>query len=328
MIHKPGLNAEYPGRILYLNHDNPGPSGGVKVIYEHVGHLVRNGYPAAVVHLHQGFKPDWFESDAPVLYCDTNFNPQPDDLIILPEDHAGFLELFRTVPGRKVVFCQNHFYLFEGMKNTGSWREMGISGVMACSDVVADFITTNLDAPAVQTVHCAVSPLFRPSSHKKLQIAYMPRKRPLEAQFIQRLCERMLGPQFPMEWVALDGVPQTAVARTLSESSLFLSLSRLEGFGLPPLEAMASGCLVVGFTGFGGLEYANGENGFWCAEDDLVACARTLATAVRMVWEKSPEVERIVSAAQQTAAAYTVQRQEQELLQAIQHVMRTTQEGQ
>lgn len=323
MMYKPGLTTEYPGCILYLNHDNPGPSGGVKVIYEHVGHLVRNGYRAAVVHLHQGFTPAWFQGDVPVLYCDSNLNLQPDDILVLPEDHAGFLELFCSTPLRKIVFCQNHHYYFEGLKNADSWHSLGVSGVMACSEVVADFLGTTMGISGVQTVHCAVSPLFGCSSHKKLQIAYMPRKRPLEAQFIRGLCTHMLGPQFPVEWIALDGVPQHVVARTLSESSLFLSLSRLEGFGLPPLEAMASGCLVVGFTGFGGMEYATRENGFWCGEDDLVTCARTLAMAVRMVYEKHPDVSLITAAALSTAAAYTVQRQEQELLQALHRIIYT-----
>ena len=317
MTEKSRLTAKNSGRILYLNHDNPDPSGGVKVIYEHVAHLLRNGYCAAVVHLRQGFKPAWFEGNVPVLYCDANLNLQPDDLIILPEDHAGFFEIFHAAPVRKVVFCQNHFYLFQGLANADSWESFGISGVMACSDVVADFIRTHLGIMDVQTVHCATPTLCAPSPRKKLQIAYMPRKRQMEAQFIKSLCTRMLGSEFPVEWVALDGIPQTVVGQTLAESALFLSLSRLDGFGLAPLEAMASGCLVVGFTGFGGLEYATKENGFWCGEDDLVTCACTLATAVRLVREQHPLVEQTVAAALQTAAAYSSLRQEQELLYAI-----------
>jgi glycosyltransferase involved in cell wall biosynthesis len=315
-------------RILYLNHDNPNPSGGVWVIYSHVRHLVRNGFNAYVVHRQPGFRPPWFQEEVPVLYCDQQFTLFPNDIVVIPEDHQFFLELFKSAGVRKIVFCQSYLFVFDGLGRHESWQSLGISGVITSSEVVADFVRSVLGWAEVQVVHFALNPGLFVQRPKKLLVAYMPRKRPFEAQFIKNLCMHLLGPQFPVEWVALDGVPQTAVARTLSESSLFLSLSRLEGFGLPPLEAMASGCLVVGFTGFGGLEYANGENGFWCAEDDLVACARMLATAVRMVWEKSPEVERIVSGAQQTAAAYTVQRQEQELLQAIQHVMRTTQEGQ
>lgn len=50
----------HTGRILYMNHDNPYPSGGVRVIYSHVRHLVRNGFNAFVVHQKQDFRPPWF----------------------------------------------------------------------------------------------------------------------------------------------------------------------------------------------------------------------------------------------------------------------------
>lgn len=311
----------YPGRILYLNHDNPNPSGGVRVVYDHVRHLMKNGYRAYVVHQNDGFRPAWFEEDVPVLYCNHQFRLQPDDLVILPEDHSLFLELFRSAPVRKIVFCQNHFYIFEGLHSHCSWESLSISGVMACSNPVTDFIRTSLYFRNVETVHNAISPLFTETSPKTFQVAYMPRKRPLEAQFIRNLCDRLLEPEYKIAWVAIDGMNQHAVAKTLGESALFLSLGRLEGFGLPPLEAMASGCLVVGFTGFGGREYAQADNGLWCAEDDLVGCSNALAGAVRMIRDQSPEGTRLISNALKTAAEYSPKRQEKELLKAIRHFL-------
>ena len=47
-----------------------------------------------------------------------------------------------------------------------------------------------------------------------------------------------------------------------------------------PLEAMASGCIVVGFHGSGGLEYATDANGIWLRPDHLEAAADALAQAV------------------------------------------------
>lgn len=316
------------GRILYMNHDNPHPSGGVQVIYDHVRHLVRNGYDAYVVHFRSGFKPTWFDGQIPTLYCDQPFQVSPNDLIVIPEDHAGFLEFFRDVPARKIIFCQNHFYLFEGIRGDHSLQSLGISGLMACSDIVSSFLRRHLKTSLVQTVHNAVTTeLFRASSPKKLQVAYMPRKRPLEANFIKRLCQSLLDPTLPVTWVAIDNMTQEQVAATMAESALFLSLNRLEGFGLPPLEAMASGCLVAGFTGFGAQEYASPENGFWCAEDDLEGCAQSLAIAIKMVFQQAPQVGLMLAAAQKTAAAYSPQRQEQELLHAMQHFSRMSQEG-
>jgi glycosyltransferase involved in cell wall biosynthesis len=36
---------------------------------------------------------------------------------------------------------------------------------------------------------------------------------------------------------------------------MFLALGYPEGLSLPPLEAMKSGCIVLGYSGYGGLEY-------------------------------------------------------------------------
>ena len=84
-------------------------------------------------------------------------------------------------------------------------------------------------------------------------------------------------------------------------AKVFLSLSRLEGFGLTPLEAMASGCVVAGFTGIGGREYAIPDNGFWADEDDFPACVAGLAKAVEL--SAAPEKYRV--ACQKTLALYT-----------------------
>ena len=46
-----------------------------------------------------------------------------------------------------------------------------------------------------------------------------------------------------------------AVVKILQKSSIFLSFSTQEGFGLPPLEAALSGSMVVGYTGEGAKEY-------------------------------------------------------------------------
>jgi len=47
-------------------------------------------------------------------------------------------------------------------------------------------------------------------------------------------------------------VADIVVADILRSSRVFLSFSQREGFGLPPLEALACGCAVVGYHGFGG----------------------------------------------------------------------------
>jgi glycosyltransferase involved in cell wall biosynthesis len=56
--------------------------------------------------------------------------------------------------------------------------------------------------------------------------------------------------------------------RVLNESLIFLSFCDKEGFGLPPAEAMAAGCLVIGYTGVGANEFFTVETGFVVEQND------------------------------------------------------------
>ena len=77
--------------------------------------------------------------------------------------------------------------------------------------------------------------------------------------FLSRLSARHPGVQ-PSVRVIERGVPHAELIALLGRTRYLLALSPMEGFGLVPLEAMASGCAVVGFHGGGGLEYMNNEN--------------------------------------------------------------------
>ena len=41
----------------------------------------------------------------------------PNDIVVIPEDHNAALEAFGKVAVKKYVFCQNHFYIFKGLKD-------------------------------------------------------------------------------------------------------------------------------------------------------------------------------------------------------------------
>lgn len=68
-------------------------------------------------------------------------------------------------------------------------------------------------------------------------------------------CLRRLLPEVDLGDVLAGEVPWRQVMEKLGQSRYFVALSPAEGFGLMPLEAMAMGCTVVGFDGFGGRDY-------------------------------------------------------------------------
>ena len=75
------------GRILYINHDSFAPADGVRTIYYHVAHLIKNGYPTFAVHNQPDFKPSWYVPDIPILYLTRDFQLFPNDIVVIPEDY-------------------------------------------------------------------------------------------------------------------------------------------------------------------------------------------------------------------------------------------------
>lgn len=300
-------------RVFYVSKNFSYPLGGVRISHHHVGLLIRNGFDAAIL-LRQDRPQPFFPADVPIQIFTAAFRFRDDDIFVVPEPWGDFLTHLAARPVRKIVFCQNHFYVSYGLGPHRDYSAYGVETVFCCGDMIAKFLRTTLGLARVPVVHNAIDhTLFKPG-HKRLQIAYMPRKMAKEADFI-RLVFRLRHPQFAgIPWQPIDMVVEAEVARRLAESAIFLSLSRLEGVGLPPLEAMASGCLVVGFTGGGGLEFARDDNGFWCPPDDLVNAADALARAVAMFEGDPVGYEMRREAGVRTAGRYNLHRLEQELL--------------
>jgi glycosyltransferase involved in cell wall biosynthesis len=71
---------------------------------------------------------------------------------------------------------------------------------------------------------------------------------------------------------------------------------------------MASGAIVVGFTGYGAQEYATSENGFWFAPDHLEEVADALARAIIGVEMNDATVLKMREAGFATAARYSKER--------------------
>jgi glycosyltransferase involved in cell wall biosynthesis len=106
------------------------------------------------------------------------------------------------------------------------------------------------------------------------------------------------------------------VAAALRKAHVFVSTSRFEGLGLPPLEAMGARCLVVGFAAGGGLDYATPENGVWVPDDDPWALAMAVRQAIAGLQnpDTRPALSAKCDAGHATALGYGRERFERDLL--------------
>lgn len=62
----------------------------------------------------------------------------------------------------------------------------------------------------------------------------------------------------------------------MQKSAIFLSFSETEGFGLPPAEAMKCGCIVIGYTGYGGRDYFLEEFSYPIEERNILQFVKTI----------------------------------------------------
>ena len=146
------------------------------------------------------------------------------------------------------------------------WKQLPVR-YLAVSRPVAWFMESVLDLHVEGILPPAVNPVFFEAASKRqkerqahagtpVRVAWMPRKNRALAEQIQRVAEAALARvSARVEWAPVHKVSQAEAAGIFASCSLFLCTAFPEGFGLPPLEAMATGCVPVGFTGFGGWEY-------------------------------------------------------------------------
>lgn len=244
--------------IYYLAPHTNAPSGGVRVIYRHVDILNKLGFSAAVLHEPENVNLTWFKHSTRVESA-KNLRFASNDILVLPEFYGPFLH---TLPDEmaKVVFNQGAYHTFDCLDLDGTAPGapyLGVAnlrGVVTVSDDSRRLLELAFPQFRVHVTRNVLDPkVFFPSLRpRRRAIAYVPTRRQQELeQFLHILRARQLG----WELMPIRGMSEQEVADTLRSVSIFLSLSELDGFGLPAAEAMACGCYVVGYHGGGGAEF-------------------------------------------------------------------------
>lgn len=266
------------GRIIFGTISNrTRPVGGIKVIYQAVACLRRCGFDAYVSD--EPELPPWLvgsPSVEGVAFVDVNkrLELEPDDVFVAHDAMAANHEaLLLKVPERRVMFVQNHNAL--RVNTAVDWPRLRRVRCLTVSEYSKRYLVEEAGFDDVTVIPPGVDlDVFRPAGQKHPRIAFMPRKWPGFAKALASRLDRRLN------WLPIDGCSEAETAELLGGSTIFLNLGRTEGFGLPPLEAMAAGCIVCGFSGEGTTDFATDSNGYWAPEGDLDACAEAVRRAI------------------------------------------------
>jgi glycosyltransferase involved in cell wall biosynthesis len=294
-------------------------AGGIRHTYQHADLLRRQGIEA-LVFSPQGH-PSWFRSQAEVV-SDPAFGFTSDDILVVNEIVSEVTQQFLRLPSRKQMFCQNQFYSFGQVLGLHGHDELGISEVYGSSLSIREFYRRVYGYPCIDVVPYAIDgQLFRPAA-KRMQIAYVPRKLPFEAEFIRTAFQRGNPRYRTIPWVAINGRSEEEAAEIMAESAVFLSLGHLDSFGLTAVEAMSAGCAVIGLHGGGGLEFATADNGCWFFYDQLLDCVAALGDVVAELERGDAALQTRIDAGRRTAARYNEAATLAALLNHFQHSLR------
>ena len=292
-------------RIVYITWPATEITGGIKSAFHHVEALRQAGFDAAIAS-NDTTPPGWFETPLEILPLSAVRRGADRDIVVLPENHPGFLERFADWPNRKVVLCLNHFFAHRGLGKRRGYGDYGVSELIVAGVAPATFCRQRFPDLDVHIVPPFIDPdLFAPRERKALAVCLTARKRRFEAAFIKDLFRACHAKGLTVRWIELNDASQADMADAFASSAVHLSLGRFESVGRTPLEAMSAGCVCTGFLGFGGREYATDYNGFWAAEDDLIDCARQLGRAVRLAADGGPLYHETLQAGFATARRYS-----------------------
>jgi hypothetical protein len=265
-------------------HESNEPVGGLKVLYRHVDILNRNGLTASVIHRTPGFRHTWFENHTSISYLSGPGLLCASDILIVPEVFGPFLG--EIAPGvRKVIYNQNCYYTFMGYSFDTpvldpAYTSHDVLATVVVSQDSLEYLRYGFAGAALHRVHLSVDPsLFYPAWPKRREVGFMPRKRPNELIQVLTLL-RLRGALDGFRLRPIHNVSEAEVARTMRECLIYVSTSSAEGFGLPPAEAMACGCVVVGFHGGGGKEYFDPSFAYPVEEGDIRGFAATIEEVI------------------------------------------------
>lgn len=251
--------------IAYFLPD-PGIHGGVKVACQFV-ELLRQLGARAVVALPGGAAPDWFACSVPVV----------DSEIVLGELAATDWAMLtwpphypalKATPARLVNHAQ-------GVTNMEAVFADPDVLVLSCWDHSARYIQTHFGRSTVE-VGISISDGFFTSGDVAIdnRVAFMPRRG-------REIVDDCVAAVRDCDFVAIDGRPEGDVARVLKSAGVYLATSVAEDFGLPALEAMAAGCVVLSVPVRGGMEYLRSGENCLVAEPDCLP--------ERLAWITRPE---------------------------------------
>ncbi len=307
-------------RILYFCPDFPQPSGGIKTLYRHAQRLVELGFDAWIVHQKRPFRVTWHGYEAPTIWLSERPQFTSQDILVIPEVMPQIMQQTARFAGERIVIALSWSPTYWNLPAGQDWRTYGIDRVITKSPLIQDYLRWSMDIEATLISEYVNEERYRfDPEGKRAKVCYLTRKE-RSAAWLHSILYAKGTPFTEFEWMPLRELSEDEYARHLREASVYVSTNMQEGMNTSVLEAMACGCLVVGYSGIGGF-YMEGageaRNCLLVENGNLPAFGEQLEKALRRLSVDPAAFAPVIRNGRRTAASYQSPDDEAESLLSV-----------
>jgi glycosyltransferase involved in cell wall biosynthesis len=261
-------------RIFYLVPSEDRPSWGMGIIYHHVDILCKRGFNSYIIKEKNFFVPTWLNLKVPIKdYGFLKKDVQKEDFLIVPEAMVGVSGLKKIIC-QKILFVQNVGYLFESMPRNEDHISLGFQHVFINMPHMVSVIENHVKLTYTIIPPFVAGYFFTEDLEykKERQILIYPKFQQIDYSILRYLLVRYVA-EHNKHWMKnllkknnweikeLKNLSHEETAKEMRKSTFFISLNVFESLNASVTEAMAAGCVVFCYEGFGPRDYLlNGVN--------------------------------------------------------------------
>lgn len=266
------------------------PSGGVGLVYDHVKVMNELGFKAKIIHTKSGFKPEWLGKrleGVPVIYLDEGkLEVKLEDMFFIPEGYPNVMENLakQGAPCKKVVFCQNWFYVLNALPPGQFWNHYGIIDCLSVSEMQTNYLKAIMPFLRVKNVVGSFDEdLFVPPADMASKKPVVCFKRSRDGIKGYNVIKTFIALYPQLRFVSFKEIVDMTneeYAEALKDSAFYLHMDEISSWGTAPIEAFRCKTLVAGWDGVGGREYMNKDNCWLAPNGDIFSLAIALGNMI------------------------------------------------
>lgn len=309
---------------FYFFMATPPVTGGDLVSLSHIKALLEAGVDARILYLPNAEGVNRiaeFPPEVPVNYLNDSVVLNEADFVVVGESQrAVYLGLSKWMKNHQantpkvIMFNQAIHWMAFAFYSPQEFNQYKIAAMIYNSSWIPNYMTnhlhmnvdevfgsTHLIAPITQIPEKI---LALPDSQSRVKFKRRPKCRlAYQASERKRLTEmkylifafKSMYPEYvdKVDWVEIRGLKHEKVLETLRSSDIYVASGYMDTHNLTAIEAMATGCHVLGYTGLkGNVDYFTSQNGWWFDQEGTIVnyCAY-IKEAIDLYYSKDPEMQ-------------------------------------